>query len=95
MEHVLGSKIGPRTAAGEISGVSVRGCEQRASFLSKSAFLHLTLPNFKQHLLPGRWPELFIVLPLEIDVTRPLDHTGELALPSEPNSAAPLPACVR
>jgi hypothetical protein len=50
--------------AGEISGGSVRGCEQRF-FSVKGAFLQLTLPNFKQQCCQGDGPELSIVLPRE------------------------------
>jgi len=50
--------------AGEISGGSVRGCEQRF-FSVEGAFLQLTLPNFKQQCCQGDGPELSIVLPRE------------------------------
>ena len=64
-------------------------CEQRF-FSVEGAFLQLTLPNFKQQYCHGDVPELFNCSTAGTDMTRPQDHTGELASPSEPNSAAPL-----
>jgi hypothetical protein len=73
-----------------ISGDTVEGCEQ-CLFSVEGAILQLTLPKFWAAMLPRRYACPFQCSTAGTDMTRPPDHTGELASPSEPNSAAPLP----
>ena len=60
-----------------------------ASFLLKVHFCNSRFPILSSNVATAMG--LSFRSTAGTDMTRPLDHTGELASPSEPNSAAPLP----